>query len=329
MLTTMWVSLLIGLGSLLVAWGLARWVRRYGRRWPAGCVVAIGLLTSFPPLALGGYLAACWAFPIRNTETRQIARGIVYERVLLDQPHPAVMHVLRIELNTPGLSFVGSPWAVTGDTPHYAADTTEAFARQVHADAAINMSFFRPFRESHPFSYYPHTGDLVEPIGPTRSHGVEGGVHMKSRPRVTIDHGGHERPSVSISVEPADGSLVYAGRSWLVRDGEIAVTNGGDPYPRTVIGLDAGGNRLYWIVVDGKQPRYSEGMTLHALATWLKAQGVSDAIEMDGGGSATMVGLGPDGGLCVLNRPCHTKIPRRLRPVANSLGIRIETPSRR
>jgi len=49
--------------------------------------------------------------------------------------------------------------------------------------------------------------------------------------------------------------------------------------------------------------------------------GASDAINLDGGGSSTMVVAGEDGTPQVINRPIHTGVPGRERPVANHLAV--------
>ena len=58
--------------------------------------------------------------------------------------------------------------------------------------------------------------------------------------------------------------------------------------PRTAIGV-LGPNHLAFVVVDGRSPGYSEGVTLAELATILKGLGAETAYNLDGGGSSTMV----------------------------------------
>ena len=76
------------------------------------------------------------------------------------------------------------------------------------------------------------------------------------------------------------------------------------------------------LVVDGKQPFYSEGVTLAELADFLISLGCDRALNLDGGGSSTLV-VNKDNRVTVLNAPIHTKIPMRERPVANHLGFSI------
>jgi hypothetical protein len=60
------------------------------------------------------------------------------------------------------------------------------------------------------------------------------------------------------------------------------------PNPRTGIGATARG-RLLLVVVDGRQPRWSSGVTLYRFAKIMKGLGAVSALNLDGGGSSTMV----------------------------------------
>jgi hypothetical protein len=59
-------------------------------------------------------------------------------------------------------------------------------------------------------------------------------------------------------------------------------------HPRTAIGRLADG-RIVLVTVGGRQPYHSLGMTLVELATYLRQLGVTDALNLDGGGSTTLV----------------------------------------
>lgn len=91
--------------------------------------------------------------------------------------------------------------------------------------------------------------------------------------------------------------------------------------PRTALGTNRNGRYLYIVVVDGRQPFYSQGATFRQLAALLKEQGAYFAMSMDGGGSSTLVIEGDDGLPKVMNSPIDNYIPGRERPVGNHLGI--------
>jgi hypothetical protein len=83
-------------------------------------------------------------------------------------------------------------------------------------------------------------------------------------------------------------------------------------HPRTMIGVDVHG-RAWLVTVDGRLPNYSIGMTfadLQRLATRLE---LTDALNLDGGGSTTMVVGG-----AVVNKPSD---PGGARPVSDALIV--------
>ena len=76
----------------------------------------------------------------------------------------------------------------------------------------------------------------------------------------------------------------------------------------------------FWVEVDGRQ-KESIGMTLNELAGFMVELGCEDAMNLDGGGSAT---IWFDGS--VRNKPCDGSE----RPVANSLAlVRKSAPPRK
>jgi exopolysaccharide biosynthesis protein len=60
--------------------------------------------------------------------------------------------------------------------------------------------------------------------------------------------------------------------------------------PRTAIGYNQVKNKIYFVVVDGRRPGISEGMTLPQMADFMIFAGCYQALNFDGGGSSTMMG---------------------------------------
>lgn len=89
-------------------------------------------------------------------------------------------------------------------------------------------------------------------------------------------------------------------------------------HPRTAVAVRGDRRRLLLVTVDGRQPGYSEGMTLVELAGFLRAIGATDAINLDGGGSTTMAVRRSDGSVAVVNRPSDRTGERA---VANALAL--------
>ena len=77
------------------------------------------------------------------------------------------------------------------------------------------------------------------------------------------------------------------GNMYLVKDNEIAVSKGTNREPRQAIGVCEDGAVLI-VNVDGRDPA-TPGVTFYDLANILKQQGCKDAINFDGGGSASFL----------------------------------------
>ncbi|MCC9043076.1 phosphodiester glycosidase family protein [Myroides sp. M-43] len=77
-----------------------------------------------------------------------------------------------------------------------------------------------------------------------------------------------------------------SGGDWLVKDSQIIPQNNTDIHPRTAVGLTTS-NQLILLVVDGRNPQWSNGMNLEELATMMLALGADRALNLDGGGSST------------------------------------------
>lgn len=120
--------------------------------------------------------------------------------------------------------------------------------------------------------------------------------------------------------------FAISGGALLVKDGEIPETfssNITGTHPRTAIGTSKDGETLYLVTVDGRQTS-SIGMTQQELAEFLVEINVYNAINLDGGGSTTMVAknLG-DNFLSTINSPSGGS----LRAVINGIGVISDTPS--
>lgn len=60
------------------------------------------------------------------------------------------------------------------------------------------------------------------------------------------------------------------------------------PYPRTVIGIDATGTKIFMMVADGRKPQHSRGLTMKECAAVLLPYGCYNAMACDQGGSSCM-----------------------------------------
>ncbi len=108
---------------------------------------------------------------------------------------------------------------------------------------------------------------------------------------------------------PARERLLEAlgGGPRILRDGRISIeyeeerlsrSFAEERHPRTAVGYSQNGQVLFLVVVDGRQPGYSVGMTLGELADFMRMrladfsmahENAYQALNLDGGGSTTMV----------------------------------------
>lgn len=123
---------------------------------------------------------------------------------------------------------------------------------------------------------------------------------------------------------PAGLEMAVSGHPTLLEDGQATALDPADGkvtglHPRTLVGWDDVGS-MWFVVVDGRQA-HSRGLTLDEARDLLVRLGATHGINLDGGGSSTMV-TSCSLGWCVRNRPSDGR-ERRV-PV----GLAIVPPER-
>ncbi|WP_328817101.1 phosphodiester glycosidase family protein [Nonomuraea cypriaca] len=97
---------------------------------------------------------------------------------------------------------------------------------------------------------------------------------------------------ISYRVKPSvDAELVTAigGHTVLVKDGVAQGVNDSTLAARMAVGFSADGEKMFMVTVDGNRTINSRGATLKEMADRLVELGANVGLEIDGGGSATMV----------------------------------------
>ena len=126
-----------------------------------------------------------------------------------------------------------------------------------------------------------------------------------------------------------EGARLHAavsGGAVILRDGHPQLEPGqpGDAlsrHPRSALGVGRDGRRLVLLAVDGRRST-SRGMDVGELASWLLRLGVTDAVNLDGGGSTSLAArLGPEGPRLVNLPSGGTE-----RPVPVALGLFYDPP---
>jgi hypothetical protein len=253
-------------------------------------------------------------------EERRLFNGVVYKRIVRQDPRPLVIHVVTIDLKMDGLKTLVTPGDADNSQP-LEARTTSEFMRDYGVQLAINGDAFHPWRDLGPLGYFPHHGDRVTPWGFAASRGVVYAQDTDEQPTLYL----YQTNKASMNVLNGKVYNAVSGFALMVWNGNIVEgLDNSDRDPRTAVGINRSGNRLIIIIVDGRQPGYSEGVTYAELAQLMLEQKVYSGMNLDGGGSSTLVVQGENGEPQVLNSPIHNGVVGRERPVGNHLGFFIK-----
>lgn len=111
--------------------------------------------------------------------------------------------------------------------------------------------------------------------------------------------------TASFELEDAwkDVKMAIGGSALLIKDGVVQPNDDRSLAPRVGIGTRADGS-IVMMEIDGRSPGFSEGVSTEDLAHIMKDAGVVNALNLDGGGSATFVARLPgDSQRKILNLP--------------------------
>jgi exopolysaccharide biosynthesis protein len=224
-------------------------------------------------------------------------------------PKPLQVRAVSIDLHEPSIDFLVTP-SNGAEPKDVGGRTTSEFLAEFKCQVAINGSVFDVMARKK--------GDPMDVEGLGLSRG-----DLYSPPNqwdALLISTNHLRAWIAHS--PVDARGAYNGLSGffsLLIDGK---NNGGmrDRHPRSAVGISRNGRHLILMVIDGRQPGYSEGTTTGETAEWMRKLGAWNALNLDGGGSTALVIEGPDGAPTHLNRPCGPPVGTERR-VATHLGV--------
>ncbi len=282
-------------------------------------IVAIVLLV---PIII--YNTPFFSRPPLTNETRSLFQGISYKREVRSLPHPVMLHLVNIDLTEPGIGVFVTPGTQQSDKMETNARTASQFLEEFKLQLAINANFFYPFEENAPWDYFPKNGDRVNNVGQAISNGK---VYSESNSKfpVLCFAANNRARIIASGACPKGTQQGVAGNKILIQNGKATTIdkyNSQDlkNYSRVVAALDKKGEKLWLLLVDGKQRFYSEGLKASEVQEILLNLGVDIALNLDGGGSTTLA-IATPAGAKVLNAPFQNKIPMQERPIANHLGF--------
>ncbi|MGZ4447520.1 MAG: phosphodiester glycosidase family protein [Nocardioides sp.] len=144
-----------------------------------------------------------------------------------------------------------------------------------------------------------------------RGQGASRLGHLRKGQRIAATWHLQDHPQMAIS-----------GNHVLIGDGVDVALDDRTKAPRTAIGIDRDTHELLIVAVDGRK-RSSPGATMVELADLMQQLGADEALNLDGGGSTTMVARRTDGTTGVVNRPSDGF----LRWVSNALEVTYRAPA--
>lgn len=261
------------------------------------------LLFLFAALAFAG----CASSGIDWSKAQPIADGIKLTELDMTEPRLMKAFVMRVDLKTKGLKFTGTPRSDLWGEPmpdltnrickiHTRRQTTVNFVKQQRAPveeggkgrdliAAINTEPWDPWES--PFNHkYANVYSPMISDGITVSERSTGGGAV-----FVVWKDGSADITKNISAEASSNIWVAAtGFNRIMTNGvSMAKATDKNLAPRTAFGLSANKRYLYLLAVDGRQEGYSLGANMGDLVSIMKFAGAAHAMNMDGGGSTSMV----------------------------------------
>lgn len=229
---------------------------------------------------------------------------------------PVSLYALALDLTSPGLKFVFTQPSIS-DNREMDSLKTSLFAEQYNLTAAINAA---PYAISRRLSYVlnkRHAPCYISGLYIYDGYEISSPV-FNFDALYLLDNGSWKIDSQENI--PVGTQWAVGGFHIFLMD-EINLGNDNKRYPRTAIGFSGDMKTMYLLVVDGQQ-KDCAGMTTKELGYWMLWLGASSGINMDGGGSSTLV-LREQGRLLMLNSPVHRAKPGLERAVASHLGFRL------
>jgi hypothetical protein len=232
---------------------------------------------------------------------------------------------LRVDLTDPDVRFFTTPHCTNGCSQETLSENTSRFLERNGLQVAMNCVFYSPAD--------PTALDVpLQILGLSISQGVT--VSPADHPAFVslMLFTSNNVPILVPTNSPNPGTTgIYtaiAGNHTLLTNGvNLMVPNPFDRDPRTSIGLSQDRHYLLLMAIDGRQAGWSDGCDFYTTAEWLKRFGATDGINMDGGGSTTMVKANCIGAATRLNRPSYVASSGRERYIGHNFGIQaVELP---
>lgn len=221
---------------------------------------------------------------LKSKTSQSIADGVKYSELTytgeLGRPHKAF--VLEIDpdraylyMGTGGDTYESVP----SERQNVMGHMESAVANGVNIIAGVNGDYFNISGDYSPSGVAIKEGKMI---------------NTSPRPFCAFTYDGEFVIKESISnvatkdIRTAVGGSNVIVKNFMPYDMNMSQSHGYISHPRTLAGVKSDGT-IILAVIDGRQPTHSNGASLAECAQFMLSMGVKDAINLDGGGSSTMI----------------------------------------
>ncbi len=249
--------------------------------------------------------------------------GVEHRHIRQNVPRMLDMRLLTIDPAAKGIGFLTTPsnGGLPGDTAH---QTTRGFVTEHGLQIGVNANFSNYVSgiNMNLLNIAASNGDVYSPF-----YAGWPGINITADNQVNLvtpvpENVSHEPPHFFSGFDPVPDVPLYnavGGNELILQNGEVIATWADGLHPRTAAGVTADG-KLLLFTVDGRNTGHSQGMTTAEVARVLRQHGAIHAINLDGGGSTTLVFADP--APRVVNIPVGSgNQPGSERHVGNNLGV--------
>ena len=245
--------------------------------------------------------------PVDWSSAERLFDGIDFVRLSYDKPRLMKAQALRIDLGNKTLAFTSNGRAgrwgrpmpdYTNLTVSTRRMTVEEFMMNARAPVELGGRGLDMIVAVNTVPWTPCPEPTPTPYGQTRGFNVSDGVVVSDADEHSRFNGVFViRKDGSADILPAPLPQAERDAAWIAHTGFAIVLKDGKPlykpdegvHPRTVLGLSRDRRWLYVLSLEGRHKGISIGADYYDLACIMLSLGASDALNVDGGGSTTLV----------------------------------------
>lgn len=237
-------------------------------------------------------------FDWQNGKVKKLCEGIWYCSLEFNEPRIMKLSVVKIDLSNPKIKFKitskSEKWGQSmEELPQFTIHTERRKSRSFMEDAvrngenmviAVNGAPWTPWQKPWNHRYAQVSGLLI-----SDGELIAGASPLYPSFIVSKD-GSCDIVALNENSDLSNIQYAMSGFGIVLKNDVFHIPDDVKQLaPRTAYGLDKDKKTLYLLVIDGRQETYSMGSSVHEAGQLLQYFGAFDVINMDGGGSTTLL----------------------------------------